>query len=377
MRERRRDRSRFAIALAMGALLAVFTGCAVGAPPFPTLATWDDRGSRAPTLEPDEQKLWDEAKEGLEKLVASKEYFEDAALVAYLQSVISRLAPPIVAGGPKLAIHVSQSVEDNAGALPDGTIVIALPLLVGFRNESQLAFVLAHEIVHVMNRHAVISTRYDALTSSHVERMRLSRRLEADADGGAIRLMAAAGYDPREAAAALTHVVESTPGSPHTIRAWNSHDFLPNRLAVVRRSVALVGKGDGEPGVESFERAMDPCRLRAAELELEADRFDVALAFVTHHLERLPKSGSAYTLRAQITRRKDPAERLSSAVGDDLERGVEYAPDDPDSLRALGLFLRDTGDTVRSAEMLQRYLEVRPDAYDRKLIERYFAPASK
>jgi predicted Zn-dependent protease len=259
--------------------------------------------------------------------------------------------------------------------LPDGTIVIALALLVTFQNEAQLAFVLAHELAHVTRRHSILSLRYDAMTSSHVERMRLSRQLEAEADRDAVRLMSTAGYDPREAVSALTHVVESSPDATHTIRAWNSHDYLPNRLAEIRWAIAVQKKREGDRRAEPFQRAMDTCRLQGAALELEADRFDEALAIVTHHLERMPEAGQAYALRAQITSRRDPGARLSDAVGADLERAVEHGPNDPDSLRALGLFLRDTGDAKRSSEMLWRYLEARPDAFDRKLIERYLDPA--
>lgn len=362
-------RPSFAVSVVL--YLSLANACSIAAPRFPSVPAWDDLGHTQATIEPDEKKLWHDAAESVAQHEKSKDHFENAALTQYLQGLVSRLTPPIKENGPKIRVYVNKSVESSAVALPDGTIVIALPLLVTFQNEAQLAFILAHEITHIVRRHALLSTRYDALTASHVERMRLSRRLEADADRIAVRVMSAAGYDPREAIPALSNVIELAPEAPHAVRAWNSHDYLPDRLSVIRRSILLTGSDDSELRAEAYQRAMDPIRLQAARLELESDRYDVALAIVTHHLERIPDAGRAYALRAQITSGMSPDLTLSDEVGADLERAVQSGPEDPDSLRALGLFLRDTGQAKRSNEMLRRYLDLRPDAFDRKLIERY------
>jgi len=364
-----------AIRLRLAALVAIaaVTGCALSAPPFPTIVPWNVDGPPLPSVEPDERKLWEEATEDVGELRESKTHFEDAALSGYLEGLVARLAPPLAEGGPSFRIELDTSVEDNAMALPDGTIVIALPLLASFDSEAQVASILAHEIVHVTRRHSLLSSRYDALTSSHVERMRFSRRLEAEADRIGIALVSAAGYDPHEAERALAHVVGRSPDAPHTVRAWNSHDYLPDRLDVIGGAIAALDAPGRAKGVEAFERAIGPFRLKAAELELEADRFDSALEIVARQIERHPDGGPAYALRARIQSAKDPASRRSKPVGDDFERAVELGPKDPESLRALGLFLRDTGESARSNAMLRRYLAARPDAFDRKLIERYLA----
>ena len=81
-------------------------------------------------------------------------------------------------------------------------------------------------------------------------------------------------------------------------------------------------------------------------------------------------------MRARIVGDRDPKLRRADAVGADLERAIELSPEDPDALRALGLFLRDTGETERSRALLRRYLLARPDAFDRKIIERYLTPSA-
>lgn len=370
---RRPDRvgSSLALRLGLGVLLALAAGCGIGAPRVPQLPAWDDVEYAPLSAEADEIVLWDKARSDLDDLFDSEHHFEDPTLEAYLSEIVARLTPPIAAAGPKLRFLVISDVQRNAYAIPDGTLLIALPLLVSLENEAQLASILAHEIVHVTRRHALLSTRYDAMTSSHVERMRMSRRMETEADRGAIQLMVAAGYDPRESLSALRHLHETVPKDAERVRAWSSHEDLPFRTAELRRAIALLGTKESQRHAERFQEAMDCCRLQAVLLELDARQIGAALGLVNQHIERLPRSGAGYTLRARVLREMWPADRFSDSIREDLERGVEYGPNDPDSLRALGLFLRDTREIARSNDLLRRYLAARPDAYDRKIVERY------
>lgn len=363
--------------LAAAVLLASVAGaCATDAPPFPTVPGWDEPDRVVGGPADDERKLWKDAERGFEKLVEDEQEYGEPDLETYLDGIVARIAPPLAKQGPRLDVRVIRDVEHNASALPDGTLLISLPLVAALGNEAQVAFVLAHEIVHVTKRHSLLSSRYDAATASLVDRMDLSRRLEAEADREAIAWMVRAGYSPREAAPALTHIVMSDPEQGRGVASWQSHADLRTRLGVIRRAVAKTGAPRGEDHTERYQHALDPHRLAAAEIELDADRYDDALTLVDLQIERLPESAPAYLLRARIAGDRDPKLRRSESFGADLERAVELAPEDPDALRALGLFLRDTGERERSRAILRRYLEARPDAYDRKLIERYLVPAA-
>ncbi|MEZ4330985.1 MAG: M48 family metalloprotease [Myxococcota bacterium] len=361
---------------ALGALhvtlfTAALTACA---PPFPDITNWDTPLAAGP--EADERLLWQKAEEDVDAAEKEGELYESEPLVAYLEAIVALLAPPLPSTGPKLRVRVVRDVDLSAAALADGTILIALPLVVRFANEDQLASVLAHELVHVLRRHGLRSQRYETLTGSHVERMKLSRALEQEADREAIALVAAAGYAPGECVPALSITAQRMPGThARTIRTWESHDDLWVRVAAMKTALrALPARSTAQPlRIEPFRRAMDPHRLAAAKLELDAEQFESARALIQEHLERHPDSGPAYALRALVAAREKPEQRLSDPVGADLERAVEYGPQDPEALRALGLYLRDTGAPERSNEMLRRYLASRPDAVDRKLIEGYLA----
>lgn len=351
--------------------IVLWAACETPAPPFPELEPWRPGMSAPEALAPDERALWEDAAKFVKELRESDACYEDAALETYLATVVAELAPPRNDFGPKLRVLVHEDVESNAMSLPDGTVVVALPLLARFTNEAQLAFVLGHEIAHIRARHALRSKRYDALTGSYVDRMRQSRMLEAEADREAIRLMTAAGYDPAEAEPALQHVVESMPGPQSSVRAWNSHDDLPRRIATLDAAMRKQRSKTREGRAETYSAALDPHRLEAARLELAAGRFEAAESIVERHLERKPDSGPAHALRARILLEQEPADRPSAVVVAELERAVELGPEDADSLRLLGLVLRDTGAAERSKAMFRRYLDARPDAFDRKLIERY------
>jgi hypothetical protein len=260
--------------------------------------------------------------------------------------------------------------DQNAGALVDGTLLLDLSLLVRLVNEAQLAFILSHEVVHVVRRHVLLGHRYEALTASHVDRMNLSRKLEAEADRTALDLLWKAGYDAHEAIPALGHL---GPDPEIAVRAWRSHSEQGERLTDLRLALAARPFAEGAKREAAFQAAIDGIRLMAAARELEADRPDSALDLVGQHLRRRPESGPAYALRARIARAKDPENARSTAVLRDLETAVELAPRDADSLRALALLLRDSGEQARSNALLLRYLDARPEAVDRKIIERYLA----
>ncbi len=123
---------------------------------------------------------------------------------------------------------VVASPEVNAFALPGGYVFVNEGAIEAARSEGELAGVLAHEIAHVSLRHGTTqaSRAYLAKTSLNLLNaitvalqgdvgrlaavvggagankffLKSNREAEAQADAEGARLMAAAGYDPREMA---------------------------------------------------------------------------------------------------------------------------------------------------------------------------------
>jgi len=118
-----------------------------------------------------------------------------------------------------------QGPEPNAFALPGGFIFVTRPIIDLCRADpNELAFILAHEMAHVIRGHAMnrIVSNSALSTAARVTPTRgvlaawlkkvglqfvesaYSRDLESQADRLGLRLMHAAGYDPK-AAVALFH----------------------------------------------------------------------------------------------------------------------------------------------------------------------------
>jgi len=356
----------------------IHAGCLASAPSFPEIPGWDDPMIRTSELSAEEKRLWVIADEALAELADDDELVEDARLDAYLAEVVAEVWSQPPEPAPSIRVIVVESAERNAFAWPNGLILISSGLLATLENEAQLAYLIGHETAHILGRHSLQAERYELITGSHVDRMRLSKYVESEADRMGFEVFVLAGYAPIESIRMMRHLDDGSAPPVDRIRAWESHVDLDQRIEVLRRTIRLESVGGRRIGAERFLAAIDEIRLGVVELEIEARAYDVARARIDEHLQRVPASGRAHFLRAEITRLVSAEGKWDRAVREDYERAIELAPEGADALRALGLLLRGTDEQIQSDVLLARYLEVRPDAIDRKLIARYLgrgAPA--
>lgn len=172
---------------------------------------------------------------------------------------VQRLGEKIAAGAPGYRFPyrfvVVSSPEVNAFALPGGYVFINTGAIEAAHSEGELAGILAHEIAHVALRHGtnqaskayVVKTGLgvlDALAGGSRARvgqaarayartlfLRFNREAEEEADLEGARLMAQAGYDPRDMASFFASLEER--GGE---RAPDSEDDHPNpavRVALI------------------------------------------------------------------------------------------------------------------------------------------------
>ena len=200
-------------------------------------------------LAADERELWQKSDKEAEKLEKGNKVYDDPMLEEYLGKIGDRLAPDAVkqSGAVGFRFQVFRDPTLNAFALPNGRIYLHTGLLSRVENEAQLATVIAHEMTHVTNRHALRFNR-DAQNKSIIATvlgvaasigvavaagdqarrgnpvaaavlsqtaqvmlglgLQLSllaavngygRGLEAEADEGGLEMLVHAGYDPNEA----------------------------------------------------------------------------------------------------------------------------------------------------------------------------------
>ena len=178
--------------------------------------------------------------------------------------------------------RVVDSSEVNAFSLPGGPVYVNLGLIELADSEDELAAVIAHEMAHVVSRHAT-----ERMTTMQLTQMallvtlsavggapaaavqggqlayilgilRYSRSMETEADRMALAVLRAAGYDPAAMGRVLRRLEEERRMEPLLLERWMSSHPLPDeRIATVEGLLA---------GEEADER------LRAARATGEFER---------------------------------------------------------------------------------------------------------
>lgn len=135
-------------------------------------------------------------------------YYNDT-LSVYSRQVLQKLLANKPEINKKIHVFVTRLSAPNAMTWQDGTVLINVGLLAKMQNEAQLAFVLGHEITHFLHNHAYqqyilaqgVPPPSDVKGALSV--IQYSNLNEVYADSVSLQLMAAAGYPPQEAIAAL------------------------------------------------------------------------------------------------------------------------------------------------------------------------------
>ena len=393
--------------------------------------------------EDDEQQLWNAAQEAEDKIVPASRVYDESRLQQYVDQVADRLTPVsyLAARGAGVRVRVRKDPRLNASALSHGTLVIHTGLIARSENEAQLAGVLAHEIAHVTHRHHVREARAienrrtatnvvgfltllavtaaavdqanrgnyetaDALARSAPPLLTLglnlsfaamvsgySRDLEREADEEGIRLMAAAGYDPREMAA-MFRTMRDEAGERGVLETffWGSHPRLSERIETVDRLASRYSvnvRPAIAPGSE-FDRRAQWIRVSNAQYDAYLGRLAVARAQVSKAEEATPPAlrpaagevfrglmwaGAARGARSRLKNENLANEVIQLAVTS-FDRAAAIAPPRSpivaDAYRLKGLMLYDWWESgtprCESKLALKRYLDLRPDAFDRDAV---------
>jgi predicted Zn-dependent protease len=224
---------------------------------LPRLGTWLGGQSRKPFRQAKWMWSWLAGTEA-EAIQAEYEYGRECArqFAAQFSGKAPREKQEVVAAvGSRLAdavkdrhrqFHFSlvRASVSNAYALPGGFVFITEPLLdLCAQDPDELAFLLGHEMGHVLRGHArsqlTARTFLNAVTARlagaglmlrQLLNQGYSRELELEADGEGARLAAAAGFDPRAAARALERLARGASGDAGLMEYFSSHPPIAERV---------------------------------------------------------------------------------------------------------------------------------------------------
>jgi hypothetical protein len=143
----------------------------------------------------------------LRDLLLSGNVLVNDPLSKYVNKVVDELLKDQPALRKQINVYVTRSTDVNAYAFDKGFIFVNVGLLAQLENEAQLAYILAHEITHVVKKHSVNqyieNIRLENGTSSYergsseernLARYRFSKEQESDADIEGLKLMKQSGY---------------------------------------------------------------------------------------------------------------------------------------------------------------------------------------
>ncbi len=201
-----------------------------------------------------------------------------------LQSEIERTVDRLVAASERPDLRYKVTILNapaiNAFALPNGQLYITRGLIALANDKAELASVLAHEMGHVIARHAAIreeqakqaaiishvvndvlsdpQTGAMALAKSKLTLASFSRAQEFEADGIGVGISARAGFDPFGASRFLTDMqrnadIKAAGGNtdPRALDFLSSHPATPERV----KNALANARQFSSPGAGERDRA--------------------------------------------------------------------------------------------------------------------------
>jgi len=240
------------------------------------LATAALAGGCASTLDRDYDR-----QVGLEvakQLVAAHGVIEDQAANDYVSAVGQRLIDRLPARQFDYRFFILDEAMPNAFALPGGYVFVTRGMFVLVGDEAELAGLIAHEIVHVEERHSVRQAQASVVpgiltlptnvaggviggkvgglvrlpgdTLRAVASSRYSQSQEHEADRFGQQLMAAAGYDPSGLGRLLQRieaVEQIQSGGVERTHFLSTHPTNPARIERLRAQAAELSSGTRAP----------------------------------------------------------------------------------------------------------------------------------
>jgi len=182
----------------------------------------------------------------------------DPALQSLLDEIGGKLVQKVVNKKRRFKFQAVATRDINAFALPGGFIFVTAPLLEKIElNRDEIAYILAHEIMHVVLKHPInrILTDYSARVISNLFlkggtvgmiarqlidnllRSSYSQENEFEADNYAVRLMNSAGFDPQASRAVLTKLAATSPDDIPIYNYFLSHPSIQERIEKIDKVI--------------------------------------------------------------------------------------------------------------------------------------------
>jgi predicted Zn-dependent protease len=168
----------------------------------------------------------------------------DGTLSRRVAAVGARLAQAPLAAPRRFHFDVVEAGTANAYALPGGYVFVTRRLAGLCGDDGELAFLLGHEMGHILARHFAEKTLMTALLSAlrgggvvaELLGKGYSQQQEFEADEKGLELAVQAGFGGEGALALLGKLATVSPGLAEFAQYFSTHPSTAERIASVRRA---------------------------------------------------------------------------------------------------------------------------------------------
>ncbi len=348
----------------------------------------------------DEQMLWHKSEQAQRALENNGLIYSDSQLEDYLNQVAAKLTPPDLPPDLVIRVKVIKDPYLNAFAYPNGMIYIHSGLLARMENESQLAVVLAHEMTHCINRHALrafrkyksqpallIAVQQTLLKTRGLQALAHSmgvtgamaaisgyaRELEAEADRIGFERALRAGYNPKEALSLfdqmLVDIAQDGQAEPFF---FGNHPKIRQRAKNLQNlsMPAMIKPPVSNKNGKHFLAKLDRLLLDNARLDIRLGRFQTAKKSVEKFLTIKPDNTRAYFLLGEIHRQRGQRSDTQTALSY-YNRAITLDPNFAAPHKAIGLIHYKKGQHALAKKYFESCLQLSPDAPDKAYIKGY------
>ncbi len=348
----------------------------------------------------DEQGLWMQIEQVEEDAKKSNFIIRDTTLNSYLTDLCCKLAGDFCSD---VRVYVFRTPYFNASMYPNGMMHIWSGLLLRTQNEAQLAAVLGHEIGHYLRQHSLKRWRDVKSKTSAFSFLQLpllfvgggigalalqmamigsifanNREDEREADAFGLQLMEKRSLAPDQAALIWKQLIderEATAKGQGKKKAkaepifFATHPQSAERMAdLAAAAKSIVNPGQVyTDGKDRFMQAVGPLRGSFFDDQLKLADFG-GTEFLLAQLARDGWTGELLHYKGELYRQHgqegDHAKALAA-----YRDAITKADAPAEAHRGLGYVLLKTNDKPGAQVAFRKYLELRPTAPDKAMIE--------
>lgn len=306
---------------------------------------------------------------------------EDPSVTTFLQHVADHLWKHVPTDLPAPVVDVVADTHINAYAYPNGRCYVSTGMLAILDNESQLAMIVAHEIVHYVRQHT--TALYDHLrdgragpTDGNARHRNTAdnRRIvlntveaaERQADSEGLAMIMRAGYDTAQVVPLMNALIRQMSLRGYTATVGQ----LEHRLTYFQAHGAGPAPHDDNRGMHDYLAQVAPALMANAQAAVRRGEWDQAARSVARFLLVRPADARAYYLKGEISRRDRSSGPVQNCIGSYL-KAIELDPSFPPVHRALGELYYKAGRYQLAKPYFETFLSLAPTDSAREFIKGY------